>query len=48
MATSDLLGIFHYYAHCIAASYRDSSVRESPGVPPDNETSQEPVGFNRS
>ena len=29
MTTSDLLGILHYYAHCVAASYRDIAMRES-------------------
>jgi len=34
MATSDLLGIFHYYAHCIAASYRESTMCASPDDDP--------------
>lgn len=29
MTTSDLLGILHYYAHCVAASYRDTALRQT-------------------
>jgi len=31
LTTSDLLGILHYYAHCVAASYRDSVIQENSG-----------------
>jgi len=31
MATSELLGLFNYYEHCIAASYRESVMQQLQG-----------------
>ena len=46
MSTSELMGIFFYYTHSIADSYRQEALREhdDPDADPDEETNREGTG----